>query len=127
MCKVAEGPVVGLYVPRHSVFGRVDSNVYGCRAFAGAHTLISCTLLGTLAAHRISRAEEGDREEEGVGLEEVWKREMGALAKVNAIAVAGTAPPGEGEAQGGEKGVRIAVGGVGKDGRGVVEVCMCEV
>jgi len=82
--KVAEGPVVGL-------------------AFISHDTLISCTLLGTVTHHRLSRTDV----DETLELTANWTQETKALAKVNAISVTTN---------------RIAIGGIGKNEKGVVEV-----
>jgi len=82
--KVAEGPVVGL-------------------AFISHDELISCTLLGTVTHHQLSRT----GADEALELTATWTQETKGLAKVNAISVTEN---------------RIAIGGIGKNEKGVVEV-----
>lgn len=76
--------------------------------------LLSCTLLGTLKSHNLSRAEaDGDGSFE---LLESWSREMHGIAKANGIAVT-LVEDGK---------MKIAVGGVSKNGKGIVELFFCE-
>ncbi|KZP12563.1 WD40 repeat-like protein [Athelia psychrophila] len=90
--KIAEGPVVAM-------------------AFIGTDMLLSCTLLGTLKLHHLSRAStDGDG---SVELVESWSREMHGIAKANGIAVT-LVEDGR---------MRIAVGGVSKNGKGIVLIC----
>jgi len=85
MVKVAEGPIVGL-------------------AFMSPDSLISCTLLGTITHHELSRTGADD---EVLELIATWTRDTQALAKVNAISVTTN---------------WIAIGGIGKNKKGAVEV-----
>jgi hypothetical protein len=71
--------------------------------FTSPDTLISCTLLGTVAHHNLSRT----GTDKAPKLTTVWTKDTQALAKVNTIAVIGD---------------RIAIGGIGKNEKGVVEV-----
>ena len=73
------------------------------RAFISHDTLISCTLLGTVTHHQLSRTDV----DETLELTATWTQETKALAKVNAISVTTN---------------RIAIGGIGKNEKGVVEV-----
>lgn len=73
------------------------------RAFIGSDSLISCTLLGTVTHHQLSRT----GVEKALELTATWTQETTALAKVNTISVTTN---------------RIAIGGIGKNEKGVVEV-----
>ncbi|KAI0072790.1 WD40 repeat-like protein [Panus rudis PR-1116 ss-1] len=66
-------------------------------------TLITCTLLGTLAKHSLSY----DDESGNIESETVWTADAKSIEKVNGISVSGN---------------RLAVGGITKDGKGVVEI-----
>jgi hypothetical protein len=73
------------------------------RVFVGPDKLISCTLLGSVTHHQLSRTDTNGALE----LTTTWTRNTQALAKVNAISVAGD---------------RIAIGGIGTNEKGIVEV-----
>lgn len=86
--------------------------IYWSRAFIGTERLLSCTLLGTLQLHRLSRAAV-DAEANGiVEMVDGWPKEVRGIAKVNGIAIT---PAEDGK-------TKIVVGGVGKNGKGVVEI-----
>jgi len=72
-------------------------------AFTGPNTLISCTLLGTVMHHQISHT----GADGALELTATWTQNTRALAKVNAICVTGN---------------QIAIGGIGTNKKGVVEV-----
>jgi hypothetical protein len=71
------------------------------RVFVDPDKLISCTLLGSVTHHQLSRTDGAPE------LTTTWTRNTQALAKVNAISVAGD---------------RIAIGGIGTNEKGIVEV-----
>ncbi|KII88293.1 hypothetical protein PLICRDRAFT_618934 [Plicaturopsis crispa FD-325 SS-3] len=83
--KIAEGPVVAI-------------------AFADPATLISCTLLGTVTQHQISRS---TTEDDRLELVTAWTQETKSMAKVNAMAVDDE---------------HIVIGGFRADGKGAVEL-----
>ncbi|THH13865.1 hypothetical protein EW146_g6405 [Bondarzewia mesenterica] len=87
--KIAEGPVVDL-------------------AFLNPTTLITCTLLGTITQHMISRA--GD-DSGTLTIETVWTTSAMGLAKVNAMAAYSG---------------WITIGGFDKQGKGLVEMWRIE-
>jgi hypothetical protein len=102
--KVAEGPVVGLCVILLIVIPDIGRQLaFLIRAFISHDELISCTLLGTVTHHQLSRT----GADEALELTATWTQETKGLAKVNAISVTEN---------------RIAIGGIGKNEKGVVEV-----
>lgn len=86
------------WVPERSADKRIILS-----AFLSADTLVSSTLLGTVTQYQITRTEANGTLE----LTATWSQDTKALAKVNAIAVSEN---------------RIAIGGIGKNAKGVVEV-----
>jgi hypothetical protein len=60
-------------------------------------------LLGTVTHHQLTRTDVN----EGLELTATWTKDTQALAKVNAISVTAN---------------RVAIGGIGKNGKGIVEV-----
>jgi len=87
--KVAEGPIVGL-------------------AFIGVDAIVSCTLLGTVSHHQLSR----NAADDSLELTTTWTQDTQSLAKVNAMTVVEH---------------RIVIGGIGKNKKGVIEVWTAEV
>ncbi|KDQ60768.1 hypothetical protein JAAARDRAFT_124475 [Jaapia argillacea MUCL 33604] len=84
---VAEGPVVSV-------------------VFINSSTFLTCTLLGTLTCHSLSRIVDGDGTPSLQSKVE-WTTEPEELAKVNSVSIQGD---------------WIAVGGFNKDGKGLVEI-----
>ena len=74
----------------------------GHRAFASNDRLVTCSLLGVVAEYVLSRDAE-----DALQATRRWETSANTLEKVNAMAARETC---------------VAVGGFGKDGKGVVEV-----
>ena len=74
-----------------------------CSAFTDPNTLITCTLLGTVSQHYL----QFNPSDNTIQVHLRWTRDVECLAKVNALAVHGD---------------WLAVGGFGKDKKGVVEI-----
>lgn len=73
-----------------------------CRAFLNATTVLTCSLLGSLVAHTLSRTSEGKLQ-----ANKTWSINTAAVKKVNAIAVEND---------------WLTVGGLSKDAKGVIEI-----
>ncbi|KAF7985125.1 hypothetical protein HWV62_9043 [Athelia sp. TMB] len=97
--KAAEGPIVAM-------------------TFVGTGVLLSCTLLGSLMLHRIVRPATDENGDESVELAKGWSKETCGIAKVNAIAFVPATEGGK---------IKVAVGGVGKNGKGIAELLLCEI
>jgi hypothetical protein len=82
------------YVIRFSAF-----NLLFFRGFVDLNTLICCTLLGIVSMYRLSR--------DPLQLQLLYSKGTEGIEKVNALAVDGQ---------------WLAIGGFGKDGKGVVEL-----
>lgn len=99
--KVADGPIVAMYAVSAS-FLMTMINIVFCRTFLDATTVLTCTLLGSIHAHSISRTPEGKLE-----AEKEWSTDASAVDKVNALVAVDH---------------WLAVGGINKVGKGIVEV-----
>jgi len=107
--KVAEGPVVAVFVVSPHFDSKVLSLIVDwSRAFSDPNTLTVSTLLGMITQYQIARNDKA----ESVDLVKIWQRETQTIDKVNALITDDR---------------RIIVGGLAKDGKGVVEVWNKEV
>lgn len=101
--KIADGPVVALYVtlPLSRVFERLTS--YAVSTFLDPTAVVTCTLLGIIFRHTLSS--EGNTEDWRI--ESIPVAQTQFITKVNALAVRGDS---------------VAVGGFREDGKGLAEV-----
>lgn len=108
LIKIAEGPVVALYVLfllNISLTVIYDDN---SRAFVQSRRLVASTLKGVLTVYNLI----WDPDEGSLILDDVFQKESSGLEKVNALVV---------DEQ------QIILGGLDKDGKGVIEVWKQEI
>ena len=113
--KAAEGPIVAMRVFLLQI--SPPSLTFFNRTFVGTGVLLSCTLLGSFMLHRVAHLAADANGDESVELAKGWSKETRGIAKVNAI----TSTPATEDGK-----IKVAVGGVGKNGKGIVELLLCE-